>query len=99
MEMPIVATLHRDGRTIVRSIVTRLVAAGAQGLYLNVTFPELRTVEQILHIEATTSPKVWILTAGLMQDKDYAGNTVGVSLYLDPAAGTTLTLEAIAIGF
>jgi hypothetical protein len=91
--------LHRDGRTIVKSTVARLVPAGAQGLYLNVTFPELRTVEQILHIEATTSPKVWILTAGLMQDKSYLNNTVGISLYLDPAAGTTLTAEILAIGF
>jgi len=97
--MPILATLHRDGRTIVKSTVTQVVPAGAQGLYLTVTFPELRTVEQILHIEATTDPKVWILTAGLMQDKSYVGNTVGISLYLDPAAGTTLTAEVLAIGF
>lgn len=97
--MPIVATLHRDGRTIVKATVTRVVAAGAQGLYLTVTFPELRTVEQIMHIEVTTSPKVWILTAGLMQDKTYLNNTVGISLYLDPAAGTTLAAEILAIGF
>jgi hypothetical protein len=97
--MPIVATLHRDGRTIVKANVTRVIPAGAQGLYLIVTFPELRTVEQILHIEVTTSPKVWILTAGLMQDKSYLNNTVGISLYLDPAAGTTLNAEVVAIGF
>jgi hypothetical protein len=98
--MPIIATLHRDGRTIVKSTVARSVAGGPQGLYFIVTFPELRKVEQILHIEVTTSdPKVWISSAGLMQDKNYLGNTVGISMYLDPAAGTTLTTEVLAIGF
>ena len=97
--MPIICTLHKDGRTIVKSTVTRVIPAGAQGLYLNVTFPELRTVEQILHIEATTSPKTWITAAGLMQSKNYLNNTVGISLYLNPAAGTTLTAEFLAIGF
>ena len=96
--MPIICTLHKDGRTIVKGSVTRVVAAGAQGLYLTVTFPELRTVEQILHIEATTNPKTWLLTAGLMQSKSYLGNTVGISLYLDSLAGTTLGLEILAIG-
>jgi hypothetical protein len=64
-----------------------------------VTFPELRTVEQILYIEATTSPKVWITAAGLMQSKNYLNNTVGISLYLDSLAGTTLTAEVLAVGF
>jgi hypothetical protein len=97
--MPIIATLHRDGRTIVKSTVSLVVQAGQQGLYLNVTFPELRIVEQILHIEVTTDPKTWILTAGLMQDKTYSNNVVGISLKLDPLAGTTLTAEILAIGF
>lgn len=97
--MPIVATLHRDGRTIVKGTVTQVIPAGAQGLYLNVTFPELRIVEQLLHIEATTSPKTWLVTASLIQDKTYLGNTVGISLYLNPTAGTTLSAEILAIGF
>lgn len=98
--MPIICTLHRDGRTIVKATVTQSVAGGAQGLYLTVIFPELRTVEQILHIELRTSdPKTWITSAGLMQDKTYLNNTVGISLYLTPTAGTTLTAEILAIGF
>ncbi|MCJ7424115.1 hypothetical protein MUP01_07590 [Candidatus Bathyarchaeota archaeon] len=97
--MPIICTLHRDGRTIVKSTVSQVVQAGAQGLYLTVTFPELRTVEQIMHIEVTTSPKTWILTAGLMQDKTYLGNVVGISLKIDSLAGTTLSAEVLAIGF
>ena len=97
--MPIICTLHRDGRTIVKGTVTQVIPAGAQGLYLTVTFPELRKVEQILHIEATTNPKTWITSAGLMQSKSYSNNVVGISLYLNPAAGTTLTAEVLAIGF
>jgi hypothetical protein len=97
--MPIVATLHRDGRTIVKSTVIRVIPAGANALYFIVTFPELRIAEQILHIEVTTSPKTWITSAGLMQNKTYLNNTVGISLYLTPTAGTTLTAEVLAIGF
>jgi len=97
--MPIVATLHRDGRTIVKGTVIRVIPAGANALYFIVTFPELRIAEQILRIEVTTSPKTWITSAGLMQDKTYLNNTVGISLYLTPAAGTTLTAEILAIGF
>jgi hypothetical protein len=97
--LPIICTLHKDGRTIVKSTVTQVIPAGAQGLYFIVTFPELRTVEQILHIEATTDPKTWITAAGLMQSKSYLNNTVGISLYLTPTAGTTLTAEVLAIGF
>ena len=97
--MPIVATLHRDGRTIVKGTVIRIIPAGANALYFIVTFPELRIAEQILHIEVTTSPKTWITSAGLMQSKTYLGNTVGISLYLTSTAGTTLTAEILAIGF
>lgn len=96
--MPIIATLHQDGRTIVKGTVSRVVAPGAQGLYVVVTFPELRTVEQILHIQLKTSPHAWVSSHNA-QDKNYSGNTVGISMYLDPAAGTTLTLEAVAVGF
>ena len=99
MKTPIVATLHRDGRTIVKSTVVLVVDPGQQGLYLTVTFPELRTVEQILHIEVTTNPRTWIMTAGLMQDKNYLGNVVGISLKIDALAGTTLSAEILAIGF
>lgn len=96
--MTIIATLHRDGRTIVKGTNSKVVQAGAQGLYLIITFPEIRTVEQLLHVEFTTSPKVWITTSSHPQDKNYVGNTVGISLQINPAAGTTLTLEAVAIG-
>lgn len=91
--MTIIATLHRDGRTIVKSTVTQVIPGGAQGLYLTFTFSELRTVEQLLHLEITT----WVQSHN-PQDKTYSKNTVGLSLYLDAAAGTTLTAEAVAIG-
>jgi len=97
--MPITATLHRDGRTIVKGTNSIVLAAGGQGLYLVITFPELRKVEQLLHVEFTTNPKVWITAASHPQDKNYSGNTVGISMYLNPAAGTTLMVEAISTGF
>lgn len=97
--MPLICTLHRDGKSIVKGSASQVVAGGAQGLYLTVAFPELRKVEQLLHVEFTTNPKVWVSTASHPQDKNYVGNTVGISLQLNPAAGTTLTMEAVAIGF
>ena len=97
--MTIIATLHRDGRTIAKGSSNSVaLLAGAQGLYVTITFPELRTVEQVLGVEFRTQPKVWISTSSLPQDKTYVGKTVGISLMLNPAAGTTLTLDAVVIG-
>lgn len=96
--MPIIATLHPDGQTIAKATIVRVIPGGAQGFYAIVSFPELRTVRQVLHIELTTSPKTWVQSHN-MQDKTYLGNTVGFSMYLDAAAGTTLLGELVAIGF
>jgi len=96
--MPIIATLHPDGQTIVKASIVTVIPAGAQGFYAVVSFPELRTVRQVLHVELTTDPKTWVQGHNL-QDKTYLGNTVGFSMYLDPAAGTTLITELIALGF
>ena len=96
--MPVIATLHPDGQTIVKATVVSVIPPGPQGFYAVVSFPELRTVTQVLHVELTTSPKVWVQSHNL-QSKTYLGNTVGFSMYLDAAAGTTLTTEVVAIGF
>jgi hypothetical protein len=96
--MPIIATLHPDGQTIAKATIVRVIPGQAQGFYAVVTFPELRQVRQVLHVELTTSPKTWVQSHNL-QDKTYLGNTVGFSMYLDVAAGTTLTAEVVAIGF
>jgi len=96
--MPIIATLHPDGQTIAKATIVTVIPAGAQGFYAVVSFPELRTVRQVLHVELTTDPKTWVQGHNL-QDKTYLGNTVGFSMYLDPAAGTTLGVEVLAIGF
>lgn len=96
--MPIIATLHPDGQTIAKQTVTRVLAAGAQGLYVTVTFPELRKVKQILHVEIETNPVTWV-QSHLPQNKIYLNNTVGMSLYVNPTAGTTLGVEVVVIGF
>ena len=93
----IIATFHRDGRSIVKSTDTRVVVAG-DAIYVIFTFPELRVVEQVIHVEFETNPETW--TQGYnLQDKTYLNNTVGISIYMDPAAGTTLTSEAVVIGY
>lgn len=89
---------NEEQRTIAKATVTRLISGQAQGLYLVFTFPELRKVEQVLHIEVETNPETWCQSHN-PQDKTYSGNTVGMSLYVDVAAGTTLTTECVVIGF
>jgi hypothetical protein len=49
-------------------------------------------------VQYETNPDTWVQGA-LPQDKTYVDNTVGISLYVTPAVGTTLTSECIAIGF
>lgn len=89
---------NEEQRTIAKATDVRVISAQAQGLYLIFTFPELRKVEQVLHVEVETNPESWCQSHN-PQDKTYLGNTVGMSLYLDNAAGTTLTTECVVIGF
>jgi hypothetical protein len=96
---------NEEQRTIVKTTQTKVVPQGQQGLYFLFTFPELRTVEQLLHVEFDTDPEKWIISAGWIQDKTYDGNTVGMSIYMaigmtvtDQVNGTTLQATAVALG-
>lgn len=97
---------NEEQRLLVRATDTKVVGQGQQGLYFQFTFPELRTVEQLIHIEFDTDPEMWIVRGGHPQDKAYAANVVGVSIYLavgttvtDAVNGTTLKATAVATGF
>ena len=75
-----------------------VVASGAAGYWIQITYPELRKVETLLNIQFDTDPVTWLETA-VVQDKAYDENVVGISLYVNPTAGTTLSIESVAIGF
>jgi hypothetical protein len=106
--LTILATIksNEEQRTLVSTTDVKVVGQGQQGLYFSFIFPELKTVEQLIHVEFETDPEMWIIRGGQPQDKDYSGNVVGMSIYLavgttvtDNVNGTTLTAKAVAIGF
>ena len=87
----IVATL-RDGRVIAYAQYgPTVVSAGAQGI--TITFPDLKRVDYVLEIEFHTDP---LTSMESTSNKKIEGNVVGLTVY--PAAGTTLTADALAIG-
>lgn len=87
-----VVTILPDGRTMAKGVTTQVVAAG--NAYINVTIPNLRYIEEVIHIEGFFNPETLFTSTG---QKNVSGNTVGVTIY-DLLASTTLTLEIIAIG-
>jgi len=70
--------------------------AGAQLGGINVRVPDLRMIEYVLQIQFYTSPFANILSHAPM-NKKISGNVVGMSIYY-VTAGTTLTVEVVAIG-
>jgi len=86
----IVATLL-DGRTVAKGVTTELIYALA---YVTVTIPNLNFIEEIINIQWHTDPPIDCVDLG---NKDISGNVVGITVS-GTADGTTITLEAIAIG-
>lgn len=97
---------NEEQRTVAKAEATgQVIDATAADYYFEFTFSELRKVEQVLHVEVSTSPATGHL-AGFPQDKKYgiadglaADNIVGMTLHLDPVVGTTITPECVAVGF
>ncbi|GAH49146.1 unnamed protein product [marine sediment metagenome] len=87
----IVATLY-DGRTIAKGVTTQAVLAGAT--YVTVTIPNLNFIEEILNVQVHTDPSCSISGFG---NKNISGKVVGITI-AGVDAGTTLTLEIIAVG-
>lgn len=94
--MPIVATFHPavDGRTIARN--TRVYVFPSAGNYsLSITINELRIAERVMQWNLSTNP---VCDPGTPTNPSYTVNVVGCTL-IGIGAGTTLTAEAIVIGF
>lgn len=86
-----VATL-RDGRILAWS--RRIVGVVAPGnIATLIRFPDLKYVEYVLQVEVDAVPCVDV---SLPIGKKITGNVVGMTLRT--GAGTTLTVDAIAIG-
>ena len=72
--------------------ITVPVAGGAQGV--TVTLKDLRRVEKVIQVNVTTNP---VVDVSPPQNISIDKNVVGMTLRF--GAGTTLSVEAIAIGF
>jgi hypothetical protein len=95
----VVATLD-DGRTVAKGVRTYTVPIGGGNLHAIVTVPNLTWIEEVIEVQWYAVPPTAV--AGGHQQKEippsgYPGNVVGMTLY-DIIAGTTLTVEVIAIG-
>jgi len=92
--MAIVARLA-DNRLMARDTSSQVVVAvggGAQAV--TVTMKDLTHVEYVTQVNVTTDPVVQV---SIPQNVKIDKNVVGMTLYF--GAGTTLTVEAIAVGF
>jgi len=88
----VVATL-RDGRIIAKATRSMVVSAGNVNFVIRV--PDLKYIETVLNVEFYSDPDTYI-ESGYM-DKKITGNVVGMTIY-GVHAGTTLTVEVVAIG-
>ena len=92
--MTVLAVLP-DGRLIVSATsdtVTVPVAGGNQPV--TVTVKDLRKVEKVISVNVTTDP---VVDVSLAQNPKVTKNVVGMTLRC--GAGTTMSVEAIVLGF
>lgn len=92
--MAIVARL-KDNRLMARDTSSQyVVPVGGGSQAVTVTMKDLTHVEYVTQVNVTTDPVVQV---SLPQNIKIDKNVVGMTLYF--GAGTTLTVEAIAVGF
>jgi len=91
-ELPFVVRLK--GRRVIVQGSTTIYPTGAGNYAVNVRFPDLKHVERVLELQFTTAP---ICDPGSPVNKVYSGNIVGFTL-VGVATGTTLTVNAVAVG-
>lgn len=92
--MTILATWHRDGRTLAAGQTTYVLAV-AGNYAVQVTISEHRITERVLEWNLRTTP---ICDPGTPTNVMITNNVVGCTL-IGVGAGTTLTVEAVASGF
>lgn len=83
-----------DGKTIDQTTTTQVVASGSA--YVTLTFPCLEHISAVLEVIVTTTDPLTCVD-GLVRSVP-VGNTVGTTI-CGIAAGTTLTLSGVAIGW
>jgi hypothetical protein len=90
--LTVVATL-KDGRMIVKAVISSVTTGAAGSVATTATFPDLKKLEYVLQYNFDTSPATYAVPYNQKIDR----NIVGVTVYV--GAGTTLSGEAIGVGF
>jgi len=90
-----IVTVLPDGKVVARGSSTVTVPLGGGDQPVTITFSELKNVEQVLQYNFHTNP---IVDPGTPVNEKIEKNVVGVTL-AGVAAGTTLTVEALVVGY
>jgi hypothetical protein len=90
-----VVGILQDGRVIAYGKNWEVVAPG-QGISIAflVRVPDLRQVDQVIHIQFNTDP---VCDPGTAVNKSISGNVVGMTI-VGLAVGTTLEVTVVAVG-
>jgi len=88
-----VVAVLKDGRIVAYSQSSATVLSATTATGINITFPDLKQVEYVLQVQLNVDPYVDMRP---IMNKKITGNVVGMTVYA--GAGTTLTIDAIAIG-
>jgi hypothetical protein len=87
-----IVAITQDGKVIAQARRAQVLAAGDR--MMNIRVPDLRYIEYVLNVSFFSNPDTWLHHH---MDPTIVGNVVGMTIY-QIQAGTTLTVEVIAIG-
>jgi len=88
-----VVGILKDGKVIAKATRSAVVSAGNVNFVIRV--PDLKYIDTVLNVEFYTDPDTYIESG--YADKKISGNVVGMTIY-GVHAGTTLTVEVVAVG-
>jgi hypothetical protein len=90
--LPVVATLP-DGRVIAKASIPSTTFTAAGSATVTITFTDLKLVEAVLEFSLSTTTA----TNVTVQNVSISKNSISATIYV--AAATTVSGEALAIGF
>jgi hypothetical protein len=90
--------ITEDMRVVAKSTRCVIDDSGGGWLGINVRLPDLKYIEDILHVQFDLQPiRVFTGFYGEALNKKIIGNVVGMSVY-NTVAGTTICVDVIAVG-
>ena len=86
--------ITEDMRVVAKSRLCTIVGGQAAWNGINVRLPDLKYIENILHVQLEIRPDPTSIMGPI--NKKIVGNVVGMSIY--QAAGVTVCVDVIAVG-